>query len=122
MPSRYSLPQTLNGPVMEAVMPTLTSSAKTGGASSVRAASVPSSKGFTVPPICRINQKMRLHTSLDAVHGSIVQRARGSRMTERHAGKVAVITGAASGIGQAYAVRLASEGASIAIADVQKAD
>jgi 3-oxoacyl-[acyl-carrier protein] reductase/(S)-1-phenylethanol dehydrogenase len=41
-------------------------------------------------------------------------------MTEpRHAGKVAVITGAASGIGQAHALRLALEGAAVVIADVQ---
>lgn len=38
-------------------------------------------------------------------------------MEQRHKGKVAVITGAASGIGRAYAVRLASEGAAIAIVD-----
>jgi NAD(P)-dependent dehydrogenase (short-subunit alcohol dehydrogenase family) len=39
------------------------------------------------------------------------------RMTQRHQGKVAVITGAASGIGRAFAVRLASEGAHVVIAD-----
>jgi NAD(P)-dependent dehydrogenase (short-subunit alcohol dehydrogenase family) len=43
-------------------------------------------------------------------------------MGNRHAGKVAVITGAAAGIGQAYARRLAEEGASIVVADVQSAD
>jgi NAD(P)-dependent dehydrogenase (short-subunit alcohol dehydrogenase family) len=43
-------------------------------------------------------------------------------MEQRHAGKVAVITGAASGIGQAHAVRLASEGAAVVIADVQSGE
>ena len=40
----------------------------------------------------------------------------------RHENKVAVITGAASGIGQAYAVRLAAEGAVIIVADRNNAD
>jgi NAD(P)-dependent dehydrogenase (short-subunit alcohol dehydrogenase family) len=42
-------------------------------------------------------------------------------MTKRHEGKTAVISGAASGIGQASAVRLAEEGARIVIADRDKA-
>jgi len=40
----------------------------------------------------------------------------------RHQDKVAVITGGASGIGQAYAVRLASEGAIVVVADRNSAD
>jgi NAD(P)-dependent dehydrogenase (short-subunit alcohol dehydrogenase family) len=40
-------------------------------------------------------------------------------MGKGHKDKVAVITGAATGIGQAYAQRLAEDGAHIAIADVQ---
>jgi NAD(P)-dependent dehydrogenase (short-subunit alcohol dehydrogenase family) len=43
-------------------------------------------------------------------------------MTKRHEGKVAVISGAGSGIGQASAIRLAQEGAEIIIADRDKAD
>ncbi len=43
-------------------------------------------------------------------------------MTGRHDGKTVVISGAASGIGQASAVRLAEEGARIVIADRDKAD
>jgi NAD(P)-dependent dehydrogenase (short-subunit alcohol dehydrogenase family) len=43
-------------------------------------------------------------------------------MSKRHQGKTAVISGAASGIGQASAVRLAEEGAQIVIADRAKAD
>ena len=43
-------------------------------------------------------------------------------MSKRHQGKTAVISGAASGIGQAAAVRLAEEGAQIVIADRAKAD
>ena len=39
-------------------------------------------------------------------------------MGKGHQGKVAVITGAATGIGQAYAVRLAEEGVDIAVADI----
>jgi NAD(P)-dependent dehydrogenase (short-subunit alcohol dehydrogenase family) len=42
-------------------------------------------------------------------------------MAKRHDGKTAVISGAASGIGQASAVRLAEEGARIVIADRDKA-
>ena len=43
-------------------------------------------------------------------------------MSKKHQGKTAVISGAASGIGQAPAVRLAEEGAQIVIADRAKAD
>jgi NAD(P)-dependent dehydrogenase (short-subunit alcohol dehydrogenase family) len=43
-------------------------------------------------------------------------------MTKRHEGKTAVISGAASGIGQASAVRLAEEGARIVIADRDNAE
>ena len=38
-------------------------------------------------------------------------------MTKRHEGKTAVVSGAAAGIGQASAVRLAEEGANVIIAD-----
>jgi NAD(P)-dependent dehydrogenase (short-subunit alcohol dehydrogenase family) len=44
------------------------------------------------------------------------------RMNRRHEGKIAIISGAASGIGQASAVRLAEEGAEIIIADHDKAE
>jgi 3-oxoacyl-[acyl-carrier protein] reductase len=43
-------------------------------------------------------------------------------MTERLAGRVAVITGGAGGIGQSIAARMATEGADIAVADVKPAD
>jgi NAD(P)-dependent dehydrogenase (short-subunit alcohol dehydrogenase family) len=43
-------------------------------------------------------------------------------MTKRHEGKVAVISGAASGIGQASAIQLAQEGAEIIVADRDKAE
>jgi NAD(P)-dependent dehydrogenase (short-subunit alcohol dehydrogenase family) len=43
-------------------------------------------------------------------------------MPGRHEGKIAVITGAASGIGQAFAQRMAEDGADIVIADLQPAD
>lgn len=40
----------------------------------------------------------------------------------RLSGRIAVITGGASGIGQAFAKRLAEDGAAIAVADVKQAD
>jgi NAD(P)-dependent dehydrogenase (short-subunit alcohol dehydrogenase family) len=43
-------------------------------------------------------------------------------VTKRHQGRTAVISGAASGIGQASAVRLAEEGAQVVIADRDKAE
>ena len=41
---------------------------------------------------------------------------------ERLKGKVAIVTGAGSGIGKALALRLARDGASVVIADIQKFD
>ena len=46
----------------------------------------------------------------------------GGRMAKGHKDKVAVITGAANGIGQAFAKRLAEDGVHIAIADIAPAD
>jgi len=43
-------------------------------------------------------------------------------MTKRHEGRTAIISGAASGIGQASAIRLAKEGAEIIIADRDNAE
>jgi NAD(P)-dependent dehydrogenase (short-subunit alcohol dehydrogenase family) len=43
-------------------------------------------------------------------------------MTARFAGRTAVVTGAAGGIGAAVAVRLAAEGAAVVLTDVRPAD
>ena len=43
-------------------------------------------------------------------------------MANSHTAKVAVITGAAAGLGQAYATRLAADGAAIVAADREAAD
>ena len=42
-------------------------------------------------------------------------------MSDRHKGRVAAITGGARGIGQAFARRLASEGAAVAVVDLEPA-
>ena len=42
------------------------------------------------------------------------------RLSDRMEGRVAVVTGAAHGIGRVYALRLADEGASVVIADLDK--
>src|SRR5258705_7908587 len=42
----------------------------------------------------------------------------GTKMAKGHKDKVAVITGAANGLGQAFAKRLAEDGVHIAIADI----
>jgi NAD(P)-dependent dehydrogenase (short-subunit alcohol dehydrogenase family) len=55
-------------------------------------------------------------------HWRIVTLKKELRMNRRHEGKIAIISGAASGIGQASAVRLAEEGAEIIIADHDKAE
>jgi len=43
----------------------------------------------------------------------------GGMMSDRFSGKVAVVTGGASGIGEATCLRLAREGASVLVADIQ---
>ena len=63
-------------------------------------------------------------TTISVLLSSIIARAknRDDAMTKRHEGKTAIISGAASGIGQASAIRLAKEGAEIIIADRDEAE
>ena len=60
------------------------------------------------------------HRRLAMTRGATIQR-RSISMSGRFDGKVAIVTGAAQGIGKAIAVRLASEGARVAVADVNAA-
>jgi len=61
------------------------------------------------------------HTQQQTVPRS-QQAAAGRVIPDRHNGRLAVITGAAQGIGRAYAERLAGEGAHVVIADIAPAD
>jgi NAD(P)-dependent dehydrogenase (short-subunit alcohol dehydrogenase family) len=56
------------------------------------------------------------------VHSLAPEADVGNSWPDRHAGRTAVITGAATGLGQAYARRLASEGARVVLADLASAD
>ncbi|MGC0405191.1 NAD(P)-dependent dehydrogenase (short-subunit alcohol dehydrogenase family) [Streptomyces sp. SAI-126] len=71
---------------------------------------------------------MRVIVALRARHGFggpfpfAPRKTRSCIMAGKLAGRIAVVTGGASGIGQAIAKRLASDGADIAVADINPAD
>src|SRR4051812_30588279 len=54
--------------------------------------------------------------------GAQVEKEHAPSSTRRLDGKVAVVTGSASGIGQAFARRLAEDGADVVLVDVRRAD
>ena len=50
----------------------------------------------------------------------VYSRRKGARMTKSHHDKIAIVSGGANGIGQAFAQRLAQDGAHIVIADIAR--
>ena len=81
--------------------------------------------GYTKPFRSKIHARhrlKRLRNTTAALYYRLAQVSRRTRVTKRHAGKTAIVSGAASGIGQASAIRLAQEGADIIIADRQNAE
>src|SRR6185369_5877276 len=70
-----------------------------------------------LPALGRVDEPLRARSGPSLPDGRLRRRG-----MDRLKGKVAVVTGGASGIGKAIALRLAGDGASIVIADLQKYD
>src|SRR5262249_41754747 len=78
------------------------------------------SDAFTIPPPLRRSTTAPSAATRCQAHGLLAP-LHSRPMTQRFTDKVALVTGAASGMGRAITIRLAEEGASVFAADIDQA-